>query len=290
MINASFKLGAKGFCVESLQARLGIKSDGDYGPKTAGAVQVLQRKANLPVNGEADARVHNRLMLEWPSQFFRCLTLTGALEGTGFGGVNRTDIDGAGITMGIIGFTSKHNEVQPIIREYLERNPNAMNAFSPSRAETIRKLMRNSDAGLWAEAFYGTDGKIDFDIVDFLNESGKDPLMREIQIRHARQSFWKPACMKAQELGLTTMAGYGLMFDIAVQNGGFKEKHMKEFNKITKDGTQSSLLRAVATAVANTSNPEWRKDVYKRKMIFADGAGIVHGDYFDLDCYAFERD
>lgn len=80
------------------------------------------------------------------------------------------------------------------------------------------------------------------------------------------------------------------MFDIAVQNGGFKEKHMKEFNKITKDGTQASLLRAVATAVSNTALPEWRKDVYKRKMIFADGAGIVHGDYFDLDCYAFERD
>ncbi len=48
------KNGSKGTGVKTVQALLGIKADGSFGPGTTKAVQEFQKKAGLPVNGIVD--------------------------------------------------------------------------------------------------------------------------------------------------------------------------------------------------------------------------------------------
>src|SRR5690606_28685367 len=53
--SATLARGKSGADVSLLQARLGLKADGNFGPSTVGALRDFQKKHGLPVNGLADA-------------------------------------------------------------------------------------------------------------------------------------------------------------------------------------------------------------------------------------------
>ena len=111
----------------------------------------------------------------------------------------------------------------------------------------------------------------------------------------AKQAFIfaaDPYYQKAQNicirLQFKSERGYALAFDIAVQNGGLRSDHIKQF----KSGDSPELeefqrLKLLAHAVADHANPRWRGDVLARKLCIALGSTsasgrLVHGKSFDI--------
>lgn len=81
------------------------------------------------------------------------------------------------------------------------------------------------------------------------------------------------------------------MFDIAVQNGGISALVRAQIEQdVEREGPwddreaeEVSRLRIVASRRAEAANPRWVEDVRARKLCIADGAGMVHGGYYDLE-------
>ncbi len=59
---AVLRLGSAGKLVEALQTFLGIKADGDFGPKTEEAVKTFQNSSKLPATGQIDTNTLTELM------------------------------------------------------------------------------------------------------------------------------------------------------------------------------------------------------------------------------------
>src|ERR1043166_8106544 len=135
----SFKIGARGFLIERLQRGLRAASDegrldieldidGDFGGQTARAINQVKGYLNgrgttgpMPIDGQADQALFEALGLAWPDDFERAIELTALFEGTGFeraeGPIDTGD--DAGVTYGVIGFTSYNGELQELLREVL---------------------------------------------------------------------------------------------------------------------------------------------------------------------------
>lgn len=286
-----FSEGARGFIVSRLQRALGgLKVDEDFGPKTTAAVRDLQQRMGQPVTGDACEDTFQAVGLPFPSVFERCLNLTGMYEGTGFGGVNKRDIDGAGVTLGIVGFTTEHGEVQRLVTEYLRIKPSAANGMSVSAKGKLLALTkasgRNREA--WDRWFYGADGVVDPWIRDVMKSWGQDELFQRLQLAMIETEMWLPVLRTAANLGFSdNLPALGLLFDTQVQNGGWKDRHQKHYGSLSQDGTMKRKLQSMALAVTMCSNPKWQSDVGSRKMTFVTGGGTVHGRYYDLADYGF---
>lgn len=287
----SYKRTAKGPVIVALQEKLGVdRVDGIFGRLTQAAVRNVQRQAGWMESGDADKAVFEILGAQFPDEFLRCLNLTSALEGTGFGDINSTDIDNYGITMGVIGFTSRTGEVQEVLRRYLEARPSGMDGLiSKARLYNLKQLINgNAPHKAWLEYAYDKSGRIYLDFDALIMELGKDQDWRNIQVRMARKQCWEPAMKVAEKLGIKSTCGRCLMFDIFVQNGGWRVDHQKFVDQETLDGTEPTLLRAIARAAAARATKQWRKDVLARKLLFVEQVGFVHGEFFDVDCYAID--
>lgn len=283
--------GARGYLVGKLQRAMGLKADEAFGPKTEAAVRALQVKHQLDVTGDADRNVYDVLGLKFPSEFERCLNLTGVYEGTGFGGINKRDIDGAGVTLGIVGFTTAHGEVQRLVREYLRMRPTAVNTLPVYERGKLMALVRsaNDNREAWDRWFYGYDAVVDQWIRDVVAGWGRDEAFQLLQKAIIETDMWLPAQRAAKAMGLDgNMAALALLFDVQVQNGGWKERHKRHYNALSLDGSVASKLRAMAQTVAACATPRWQQDVGRRKMTFVSGGGEVHGRYHDLVDYGFD--
>lgn len=292
--NASFKRTARGPIIKRLQQKLLIaKPDGFFGRYTQEAVRIAQRQHNLPETGNADRALFGAIGLQWPDEFLRCMNLTSVLEGTTFGGVNTRDIDGFGITMGIIGFTSRTGEVQQLFHDFYLRRPDFLQMLSdPARRQQMEALVRGSTsadtAKQWNDFAYGESGIIREDFATLLYRLENDNNWQGLQLTEAKKRCWEPAMLRASEYAISSMAGHGLFYDIYVQNGSWRRCHQDFYRLQTVDGNELTKLRAVARAAAHCATREWQHDVLSRKMCFVETAGMVHGTYFDLGAYAFD--
>lgn len=291
----AFRRGARGFVVRPLQRALGLSGDGIYGAGTEAAVYAAQRKLGLQEDGAADVLLFTRLGLRWPDTFTRCLNVTNLFEGTGFGDANRTDIDGAGITWGIVGFTSKHGEVQRLLTQYLRANPNAVECLGLVLQRQLRELVRVPHVrGDWERVFYSErdaqgSARLNSDLAAALKVWGEDPQMQEMQLREAYTKYWVPAVTTAGTLRVQSMQGLGLLFDTHVQNGSWRADHQRVYDSLSRPGaTEIERLGWMARAVAECAAPKWGKDVLNRKMVFVHGQGEVHGWKARLSAQGFE--
>lgn len=290
----SYKKGSTGPIIGYLQRTLGIDDDENFGKDTLQSVRKVERDAGFAETGEAGERVFSVIGLQWPDHFLRCMNFTSALEGTSYGDVNRRDDDGAGVTLGIVGFTSSNGEVQQLVSAQLRRQSDAANSLSILRQDQLRKLILQHPAGgnlsaaMWKEFCYDKGGVIRDDFSAMLGAWALDDGWRKLQEWYAKEVYWTRAVKDADGLGLTTMLGLGLMYDTAVQNGGWRSDHMKQFQQESKDGTEISVRMAVARSVAACARPQYRKDVLSRKECFVFSAGFCHGSYYDLINFAFD--
>ncbi len=290
----SYKRGSTGPVIKRLQKQLKIvKPDGIFGRFTQEAIKKKQHEFRHPVTGEADERFFRGLNLQWPDEFLRCMNLTSALEGTSFGDVNSKDIDGFGITLGIIGFTSANGQVQKLFKALYAQKPDFLSLIPDNaRRAAFRALVElpaaDSRPSLWAKFAYGASGFIREDFAEMVNDLAEEPIWQQLQLKEAYRICWTPASGKAKVLGVDSMVGRGLLFDIYVQNGGWRQCHQDFMQMQSQDGTEVTRLRSIARAAGHCASKTWARDVMARKLMFVDGGGMVHGRFIDLDAFAFE--
>lgn len=285
-----FALGARGFLIANLQEALGITADGIFGPATAARIQQLQGGHNLTITGCAGALEFRAAGLDWPTEFERCMNLVSCFEGTSFGDCNATDIDGAGLTMGIAGFTSGHGEVQMLLAHYLAAYPGALDALlpRPERQLLLRHLADRAPHAAWRSQFYDGEGKVKSCWQQAIAALGKDPYMRQLQLRLAATRFWKQAVAAATRLGFTSLQAHCFFLDVAVQNGGWRTQHEKsaQADPTWRSTHESDRLVAAARAVAGCAKSRWQADVLSRKLTIATGEGRVHDRRYSLAAFA----
>jgi peptidoglycan hydrolase-like protein with peptidoglycan-binding domain len=292
----SYKRAAKGPVIKQLQKKLGLARDGIFGKDTTAAIRTIQKNAGMAQTGHADERVFRALGMEFPDQWLRVMNFTSALEGTDFGGVNRKDIDGWGITMGIVGFTSRNGEVQELFSKFYQKHPALLLTLIPTqeRRNVFMNLLRYPSGSAaesnkrWKDFAYGDDGYIREDFRLMVRALGEEKYWREIQISTAYKTYYLPSAKQTEKMGFRSMAAYGMMYDIWVQNGGWRPCHEDFYKRHAEGESEERKLLVIAHAAANCASKQWRSDVLSRKKIFANTAGFAHGEYFDLINHAFE--
>jgi peptidoglycan hydrolase-like protein with peptidoglycan-binding domain len=288
--------GIRGACVETLQqglSRSGLYtgvSDGVYGGGTERAVRAHQVIAALPPTGVADDVTWTSATgLPIPPLARRCLQLTAAIEGHGYGMV-AGNFDGAGLTWGIIGFTLKYGDLRDVILTVQSQHPEAItNAFGPLANELLDKIALDfSKAQAWANSI--SEGPKRYavrkDWRDGFARLGARPEVRRLQVERALQKYYEPALVTAGTVGFSTELGVALAFDIHVQNGGVKAAALKQLAREQQDGglrSQRALRLRTAELVAQSAKREWRPDVLARKTAIASGEGTVHGELLVLE-------
>ena len=284
--------GVRGQIVTDIQIALGHAGhpvpivDGVYGQDTQKAVASFQREQNLPETGEVDDVTFQRLTnAAIPSVFLRSLQITADYEGTGFGLANG-NFDGAGITWGIVGFTFANGELVRMLQEIDQRLPQVFsNAFGPLAAR-LRQVLAGSHADQMAFAnsiSIGNGNHVAHDWDEAFHQLGADPGVRDIQLARVDTVYKKIADDNAVALGLQEELSAALCFDVSVQNGGLKQSEVARVQQSTAGQSEKQKRRFIAELVADRSNPRFRKDVLDRKLSFANGAGTVHGDQYELD-------
>ncbi|MMZ64176.1 hypothetical protein D1872_264790 [compost metagenome] len=88
----------------------------------------------------------------------------------------------------------------------------------------------------------------------------------------------------ANDFNLKTERGLALAFDIAVQNGGFKQSQTNTIQQKIKSGnlSEQEALKVIAQAAVDKSKTKYREDVSSRKFTIVNGTGTVHGKSYDL--------
>ena len=288
--------GIRGACVETLQqglSRGGLYTgvlDGLYGGGTERAVRAHQVLAALPPTGVADDVTWTSATgLPIPPLARRCLQLTSAIEGHGYGMV-AGNFDGAGLTWGIIGFTLKYGDLRDVILTVQSQYPEAItNAFGPLANELLDKIVLDfSKAQAWANSI--SEGPKRYAVRKDWREGfarlGARQEVRRLQVERALQKYYEPALVTAGRIGFSTELGVALAFDIHVQNGGVKAAALKQLAREQQDGalrSQRALRLRTAELVAQSAKSEWRPDVLARKTAIASGEGTVHGELLVLE-------
>lgn|GEM_PF-6965346 len=76
-----------------------------------------------------------------------------------------------------------------------------------------------------------------------------------------------------------------LLYDVRKQNGSFYYAWdaIEAGLRKQRPASEQGLLRYLAWHVANSSNPNWKSDVWSRKIAIVEGGGVVHGTRLEFD-------
>jgi hypothetical protein len=196
------------------------------------------------------------------------------------------NFDGAGITWGIVGFTFSNGELVRMLQQIDQQLPQVFsNAFGPL-AGKLRNVLAGSHADQMAFAnsiSIGNGNHVAHDWDEAFHRLGADPGVQDIQLARVDTVYKKIADDNAAALGLHEELSMSLCFDVSVQNGGLKPSEVARVQQVTAGQSEKQKRQFIAELVADRSNPRFRKDVLDRKMSFANGAGTVHGDVYELD-------
>jgi len=291
-----FAKGLKGMIARRIQTdllRQGIFAgaaekfvDGDFGGNTTTALQTLQQRRALPVTGSVDEATWSQLTHDpLPSLYERCLGLTAAFEGHGFGLV-QGNFDGAGLTWGVIGFTLSNGEIQAITKEAETLAPGVLartfQDLAPVWLGICAKPLKEQIA--WADSISSGASKtaVPDAWLKAFARLGDEPIIKRIQMQRAFDKYFVPAAASARKLGLTSELGVALAFDVHVQNGGFKPKAFALAAGLQADTPEAQRRLLLANAVADSALPRWQENVRKRKTTIAQGTGLANGANYTL--------
>lgn len=298
-----FSKGLKGMIARRIQTDLKRQGfvvgaadkfvDGDFGRNTENALKLLQDDRALPTTGAVDAATWSQLTPDpLPSLFERCLSLTAAFEGHGFGLV-QGNFDGAGLTWGVIGFTLANRQIQAISADAEAASPGVLARCMQGLAAEWQRIcaMPLAQQLVWAN---GISAGPDMTLVrtDWLRAFaclGEDPVIKQIQMQRAYDKFFVPAAVSARKLRLKTELGVALAFDVHVQNGGFKSDAYAMSARLSTATPELERRQLLANAVADNALPRWQADVRERKLGIARGKGLVHGASYVLPAWGLDE-
>lgn len=290
-----FSKGCRGMVARRIQTdllRQGFVSgdvsrfiDGDYGANTVKAVNALQTRRGITVNGAVDDATWGQLTHDpLPSLFERCLALTAEFEGHGFGKVEG-NFDGAGLTWGVIGFTLSHGEIQALLKQFEQQSPGILLRCFGALEPPLRVMlgMPRQRQLAWADAMSSGPSKSNLppEWVRSFARLGEEPLVKRLQMQRAYDKYFVPAVASAQKLGLHSELGMALAFDVHVQIG-FKPTVWAQATGMDAKAPEVERRMLLATWVAQSANPKWQQDVMDRKHCIASAAGAVHGRAYSL--------
>ncbi|MBI3781043.1 MAG: peptidoglycan-binding protein [candidate division NC10 bacterium] len=293
-----FARGCRGGIVKKIQQSLSQEGyyagtlDGLYGGGTERAVSLYQMERTLEPTGKVDDVTWQSLMrMDIPPVQERCLQLTAALEGHGFGMI-QGNWDGAWLTWGMIGFTLKHGELSRIVLEIFESNPGAVREAFGNLTDELIRIMRATRAEQQAWANRISEGPKRFKVIEpwrlAFARLGEQEGVQAVQIRHAYKGYLNPALETARRYRLNTEQALALCFDIQVQNGGIgpdARAAVRAALQARPPQDERALRILIANAVADLARPEFREDVRSRKLTIATGNGQVHGEQFELESW-----
>ena len=223
----------------------------------------------------------------------KCFALTGSFEGCGYGGLTG-NFDGQGWSAGILSWATGQGTLQPLVRAYHDAGAATFQRCCTVPVEGRGTVDLSGDlltwvgipvdqAVLWAASRCEPTGEkrpLPHWIAVFKN-FGDEPGYQAIQRQHG--AFYVGVAQRiCQTFGFHSERGFALAFDIAVQDGSVKAEARSAFdaNDPGRDASEERRLEVLAHAVANAS--EYPDDVRARKLTIATGAGIVHGQTYDL--------
>lgn len=293
-----FARGSRGGIITKIQHSLSQagyytgRLDGLYGGGTERAIALYQTEQDLPATGKVDDGTWQSLMrADIPSVQERCLQLTAAFEGHGFGMI-QGNWDKAWLTWGIIGFTLRHGELSRIVLEVFENNPGAVREAFGNLTDELIRVMRAPGPEQEAWANRVSEGPKMYKVAEPWRSAfarfGEQELVQAVQIRRAHEAYFGPAQETARQYRLNTEQGAALCFDIQVQNGGIGRdaRAAIEAGREARPPQDERALRIlIANAVADHARLEFREDVRSRKLTIATGAGQVHGERFELETW-----
>jgi peptidoglycan hydrolase-like protein with peptidoglycan-binding domain len=293
--------GARGELVRKIQLALESQgfdpqgADGKFGGATEAAVKAFQQARSFEPTGRVDVSTWTGLLgTRIPNTQERSLQVTAAFEGHGFT-LAQGNFDGAGITWGVVGFTLKHGELAKIILTVFDESPALVQQAFGNNTEELIEILKSPKAVQMRFADSISIGTTKAAIKEPWKSAfkafGEMAEVQSLQLTLADKDYGQPAAETANELGLKTLLGRTLSFDIHVQNGGIKASARKDIDTALRETpsiTERELRVIIANAVADAST-SFREDVRSRKLTIAIGAGKVHGELFVLSNWGLDE-
>jgi peptidoglycan hydrolase-like protein with peptidoglycan-binding domain len=304
MARIYFSRGCKGMIAKRIQTDLQRQNfavgdplkfaDGDFGGKTFTALQNLQTARGLPASGAVELATWQQLTPDpLPSLFERCLQVTAAFEGHGFG-LAKGNFDGAGITWGVIGFTLSNREIQAILATAEQQVPGTLlRVMGPLATQwTAIAVKPLAQQIAWANALSlgATKEGLPADWLLAFARLGDEPIVKRIQMQRAYDRYFVPCAASARTLQLKSELGILLAFDVHVQNGGFKPGAVALAAALPANTPEAVRRDRLANAVAQSARPQYQADVLGRKRTIASGQGTVHGAPYSLASWGLGED
>lgn len=293
MARKLFGLGARGDIVGQIQRALEAAGhspkeiDEVYGEDTLDAVVAFQGEKRLDCTGVINETTWSALMhAPLPALHERSLGVTAAFEGHSYTRT-RGNIDGAWLSWGIVGFTMKYNQLQPLLLQVHAKHPEALKAAFGQHAAQLLEILNQPapQQKAWATSITMANGGITEPWRSGFARLGAMPIVQAEQRRAAYERFYRPALETAGRFGIGTELGLTLLFDIHVQNGGISAaagERIREDMAGSHDSSESNLREIIAEAVADDAIPKFRDDVRARKLAIARGRGTVHAREYDF--------
>ena len=299
MARIHFSRGCKGMIAKRIQTDLQRQNfvvgnplkfaDGDFGGNTVAALQKLQTARGLPPSGAVELATWQQLTSDpLPSLFERCLQVTAAFEGHGFG-LAKGNFDGAGITWGVIGFTLSNGEIQAILTAAEQQMPGTLlRVMGPLAAQWLANTAKPLAQQIaWANAMSqgATKEHLPADWLQAFARLGDEPAIKRIQMQRAYDRYFVPCAASARTLQLKSELGILLAFDVHVQNGRFKPASFAIAAALPASTPEAVRRNKLAQAVAQSARRQYQADVLSRKQTIASGQGVVHGAAYALGAW-----
>ncbi len=276
--------------------------DSSFGGGLSSAVKSYQKQQGLAPSGVVDAPTWTRMFPNDPPPASeiaslplaeRCLALTGSFE-TGkyppdcFWGVTG-DFDGMGLSFGALQWNVGQGTLQPILRQLYSQHADVLRSVFHEYFDTMAQLASEVVAEQLAfTRSIQTNGVLHQPWQGMLITLGRTPECQGIQTQQASGVF-KQALQLCADYSLVSERAVALMFDIATQGGSIsslvRAQIMADFAHLSPNDPANEVARMciVANRRAASSQPKFVDDVRTRKLAIANGAGIVHGIFYDLD-------
>lgn len=195
------------------------------------------------------------------------------------------NFDGAGISFGLFQWNIGQNTLQPMLKKYFVKYDIKAQEIFASKYKEVKDMLTKTLAEQlsWAKLIQ-TANKVNSPYLESFKALGASNEFQDIELE-AASSYYNKGSRMATEYGLKSERGVALMVDIAVQNGSIsapvKAIIIKE---IAAKGITDEVekMKVVANRRAEAANSQWIEDVRKRKLMYANGVGTVHGINFDL--------
>jgi len=318
-----YLLGARGPEVAQIQQRLAQlqfyngPADGIFGGGTDAAIRAFQQSQNLTVDGHVGPETWGALFngaappapaITTQGLDRQCLALTGGFETNHpppdcFAGLSG-DFDGQGMSFGVLQWNIGQGTLQPLLAQMNQNHPDILGQIFGSNCEAlVAMLAETPDEQLaWARSIQDPIRHVMFEPWQGQFKTlGRQQEFQDIETQAAAGLF-RQALSLCTDFGVSSQRAAALMFDIVVQSGGIKSwvkpQILGDFAQLdpTSQGTgndslEVARLRIIATRSATSANPQWIADVQGRKLTIANGAGVVHGNQYNLaDQYGITLD